>query len=158
MIVAAHQIVYWFSQDSNTTPPVCVAAYAGAAIAGSDPWQTGWTSFKFAKLLYVMPILFAYTPAILLKNWDATPPVAFPLVDVVFAFFSATVGTLAFSAMTMGYLVRRTTLPEWIFFAIATVLCFIPGVYTDLAGMGMVGLLWWWQKRTPAAGITPAAA
>ncbi len=147
MIVAAHQIVYWFSQDSNITPPVCVAAYAGAAIAGSDPWKTGWTSFKFAKLLYVMPFLFAYTPEILLKNWDATPPEAFPLMAVAMAFFSATAGTLAFSALTMGYLVRKTTLPEWVFFAVATVLCYIPGGVTDLTGIAMVGALWWWQKR-----------
>lgn len=147
MLVAAHQIVYWFSQDSNITPPVCVAAYAGAAIAGSDPWKTGWTSFKFAKLLYVMPFLFAYTPEILVKNWDAVPPEMFPLHDVAMAWFSATVGTLAFSALTMGYLVRRTTLPEWIFFAVATVLCFIPGLATDLAGIGMVAALWLWQKR-----------
>jgi TRAP-type uncharacterized transport system fused permease subunit len=147
MIVAAHQIVYWFSQDSNITPPVCVAAYAGAAIAGSDPWKTGWTSFKFAKLLYVMPFLFAYTPEILLRNWDVTPAVPYPFASVAFAFFSATAGTLAFSALTMGYLVRKTTLPEWLFFAVATVLCFVPGVLTDLAGIGMVVGLWWWQKR-----------
>jgi TRAP-type uncharacterized transport system fused permease subunit len=61
-------IVYWLSQDSNITPPVCVAAYAGAAIAGSDPWKTGWTAFKFAKLLYVMPLLFAFTPSILFQG------------------------------------------------------------------------------------------
>jgi len=67
-IVCAHMIVYWLSQDSNITPPVCVAAYAGAAIAGSDPWKTGWTAFKFAKLLYVMPLLFAFTPSILFQG------------------------------------------------------------------------------------------
>jgi len=147
MIVAAHQIVYWFSQDSNITPPVCVAAYAGAAIAGSDPWKTGWTSFKFAKLLYVMPFLFAYTPAILIKNWDAVPAQAFPAHEVVFAFFSATIGTLSFSALTMGYLVRRTTIVEWVFFAAATVLCYIPGVLTDVTGIVMVLALVFWQKR-----------
>lgn len=67
-IICAHMIVYWLSQDSNITPPVCVAAYAGAAIAGADPWKTGWTSFKFAKLLYVMPVLFAFTPSILFQG------------------------------------------------------------------------------------------
>lgn len=66
--VCAHMIVYWLSQDSNITPPVCVAAYAGAAIAGADPWKTGWTSFKYAKLLYVMPLLFAFTPSILFQG------------------------------------------------------------------------------------------
>ena len=70
-----------------------------------------------------------------------------PVTAVAFAFFSATAGTLAFSALTMGYLVRRTTAPEWLFFAAATVLCFIPGVVTDVSGIGMVAALWWWQKR-----------
>jgi TRAP transporter 4TM/12TM fusion protein len=158
MLIAAHQIVYWFSQDSNITPPVCVAAYAGAAIAGSDPWLTGWTSFKYAKLLYVMPFLFAYTPAILIYNWDTVPATPFPFVDVAFAFFSATLGTLAFSAMTMGYLVRKTTLPEWIFFASATVLCFVPGVVTDLTGIAMVLSLWWWQRRKNRREAFAAAA
>ncbi|MFU8818386.1 MAG: TRAP transporter fused permease subunit [Desulfurivibrio sp.] len=67
-LICAHMIVYWLSQDSNITPPVCVAAYAGAAIAGADPWKTGWTAFKFAKLLYVMPLLFAFTPSILFQG------------------------------------------------------------------------------------------
>ncbi|MCW8846746.1 MAG: TRAP transporter permease, partial [Gammaproteobacteria bacterium] len=74
VLIAAHMIVYWFSQDSNITPPVCVAAYAGAAIAGSDPWKTGWTAFKFAKLLYVVPILFAFTPQILFEGKPLTAP------------------------------------------------------------------------------------
>jgi TRAP transporter 4TM/12TM fusion protein len=147
MIIAAHQIVYWLSQDSNITPPVCVAAYAGAAIAGSDPWKTGWTSFKFAKLLYVMPFLFAFTPEILLKNWDVTPAEPFPFASVALTFFAATIGTLAFSALTMGYLVRRTTIIEWIFFAVATVLCYTPGLVTDSTGILMVLALIFWQKR-----------
>jgi TRAP transporter 4TM/12TM fusion protein len=74
VLIAAHMIVYWYSQDSNITPPVCVAAFAGAAIAGSDPWKTGWTAFKFAKLLYVMPILFAFTPAILFEGKAVVAP------------------------------------------------------------------------------------
>jgi TRAP transporter 4TM/12TM fusion protein len=147
MIIAAHQIVYWLSQDSNITPPVCVAAYAGAAIAGSDPWKTGWTSFKFAKLLYVMPFLFAFNPEILLKNWDVTPAEPYPFATVALTFFAATVGTLAFSALTMGYLVRRTTIIEWIFFAVATVLCYTPGLVTDSTGILMVLALIFWQKR-----------
>jgi TRAP-type uncharacterized transport system fused permease subunit len=69
------------------------------------------------------------------------------LTDVAFSFFSATAGTLAFSALTMAYLVRRTTILEWIFFAVATFLCFTPTLITDLTGIGMVAALWWWQKR-----------
>ena len=63
-------IVYWLSQDSNITPPVCIAAFAGATIAGANMWRTAFTSFKFAKFLYLAPFMFAYIPAFSL---DAPP-------------------------------------------------------------------------------------
>jgi TRAP transporter 4TM/12TM fusion protein len=205
VLIAAHMIVYWFSQDSNITPPVCVAAYAGAAIAGSDPWKTGWTSFKFAKLLYVMPLLFAFTPAILFEGKPLLSP-AFQdeimgamvteihvnagdsvnkgdLIATVLdgeemkqvtasrsgiikemtisggqfldsnqvlaetrakpfavfsSLFSAFLGTMAFSALTMLYLIRKTNWYEWTALAAATVLLFWPGFLTD--GLGLVGV------------------
>ncbi|NQU63080.1 MAG: TRAP transporter fused permease subunit, partial [SAR324 cluster bacterium] len=56
--IAAHMIVYWLSQDSNITPPVCIAAFAGATIAQANMWKTAFTSFKFAKFLYLGPFLF----------------------------------------------------------------------------------------------------
>ena len=68
--VAAHMIVYWLSQDSNITPPVCIAAFAGATIAKANMWKTAFTSFKFAKFLYLAPFMFAYIPAFSL---DAEP-------------------------------------------------------------------------------------
>ncbi|MEF3274363.1 MAG: TRAP transporter fused permease subunit [Chloroflexus sp.] len=144
-LLAAHMIVYWFSQDSNITPPVCVAAYAGAAIAGADPWKTGWTSFKFAKLLYVMPILFAFTPEILLIGTSGQPLVDVEWGKVAMSWFSATLGTIAFSVVSMFYLVRKTTWWEWIIAAFGTFLCFWPSLVTDLVGVALVGGIWFWQ-------------
>jgi TRAP transporter 4TM/12TM fusion protein len=60
--VAAHMIVYWLSQDSNITPPVCIAAFAGATIAKANMWKTAFSSFKFAKFLYLSPFLFGFVP------------------------------------------------------------------------------------------------
>ncbi|MDY0374746.1 MAG: TRAP transporter fused permease subunit [Desulfobacterium sp.] len=60
--LAAHMIVYWLSQDSNITPPVCIAAFAGATIAKANMWKTAFTAFKFAKFLYIGPLIFAYVP------------------------------------------------------------------------------------------------
>jgi len=70
--VAAHMIVYWLSQDSNITPPVCIAAFAGATIAKANMWRTAFASFKFAKFLYLGPFLFGFVPAFSLNgsNWD----------------------------------------------------------------------------------------
>lgn len=63
-LLTAHLIIFWLSQDSNVTPPVCLAAFTAAAIAGSRPMATGFESWKIAKGLYIVPLLFAYTPLI----------------------------------------------------------------------------------------------
>lgn len=63
-LLIAHLIVFWLSQDSNVTPPICLAAFAAAGIAGSKPMATGFQSWKIAKGLYIVPLMFAYTPLI----------------------------------------------------------------------------------------------
>lgn len=63
-LLTAHLIVFWLSQDSNVTPPVCLAAFAAAGIAKSPPMATGLESWKIAKGLYIVPLIFAYTPLI----------------------------------------------------------------------------------------------
>jgi TRAP transporter 4TM/12TM fusion protein len=149
VLIASHMIVYWFSQDSNITPPVCVAAYAGAAIAGSDPWKTGWTSFKFAKMLYIGPFLFAFVPGFLLGgSW----------FDVVVAYITITLGTIAFGAVTMGYMLCPTKVYEWAIFALATALLYFPGllswatgleiprILVSVVGLGLVVLVYFSQK------------
>ncbi|MGD8834302.1 MAG: TRAP transporter fused permease subunit [Desulfobacteraceae bacterium] len=86
--VAAHMIVYWLSQDSNITPPVCIAAFAGATIAKANMWRTAFSSFKFAKFLYLGPFLFGYVPAFSLdgSGWD-----------IVKAFILIAAGTFGYS-------------------------------------------------------------
>jgi TRAP transporter 4TM/12TM fusion protein len=71
-MIAAHMIVYWLSQDSNISPPVCIAAFAGAAIAKANMWRTAFVAFKFAKFLYIGPFLFGYVPEFSLNGslWD----------------------------------------------------------------------------------------
>lgn len=64
MLLSAHLVIFWLSQDSNVTPPVCLASFAAAGIAGTQPMATGLTSWKVAKGLYLVPVLFAYSPLI----------------------------------------------------------------------------------------------
>ena len=70
--IAAHMIVYWLSQDSNISPPVCIAAFAGATIAKAPMWRTAFSAFKFAKFLYLGPFLFGFVPEFSLQGdfWD----------------------------------------------------------------------------------------
>lgn len=63
-LLTAHLIIFWLSQDSNVTPPVSLAAFAAAGIAGASPMHSGFQAWRLAKALYLIPLLFAYTPLI----------------------------------------------------------------------------------------------
>jgi len=91
--IAAHMIVYWLSQDSNITPPVCIAAFAGATIAKANMWRTAFSSFKFAKFLYLGPFLFGYVPGFSLDG---------SAMDIVKAFVLILFGTWAYSYILSG--------------------------------------------------------
>jgi len=91
--IAAHMIVYWLSQDSNITPPVCIAAFAGATIAKANMWKTAFTAFKFAKFLYLGPFLFGYVPAFSLDGSST---------DIIVAFVLILFGTWAYSWLLSG--------------------------------------------------------
>ena len=138
-VIAAHLIIFWLSQDSNITPPVALGAYAGAAIARADPWKTGWACFKFAKLLYVMPLLFAYTHIL----FTGGTPVQYALSVV-----SAVVGTVIFSMVTMGYFVRKTHWYEWILLALAAFLAYIYNIWTFVLAIVIVVIIYIVQKRS----------
>jgi len=91
--IAAHMIVYWLSQDSNITPPVCIAAFAGATIAKANMWKTAFTAFKFAKFLYLGPFLFGYVPTFSLNGGT---------MDIVITFALIIVGTWAYAWLLSG--------------------------------------------------------
>lgn len=91
-LLSAHMIIFWLSQDSNVTPPVCLTAFAAAAIAKTPPMATGFTSWRIAKGLYIVPLLFAYTPFL---AGDVTAAVT------IFAF--GTVGIYGLTATMEGH-------------------------------------------------------
>ncbi len=100
-LLAAHMIIFWLSQDSNVTPPVCLAAFAASSIAGSKPMATGFASWKLAKGLYILPVLFAYT-GLISGTWGER--------FLVFGF--ALFGLFAFAAFTTRYFFRPRSLLE----------------------------------------------
>ena len=101
--VTAHMIIFWFSLDSCYTPPVCIPAYTAAAIAQADPMKTGWTSFRAAKGLYVIPFLFAYSPAILLNG---------SVAEIILVVLTTGIALVAGMAGLSGYLIGKTTWVE----------------------------------------------
>jgi TRAP transporter 4TM/12TM fusion protein len=91
--IAAHMIVYWLSQDSNITPPVCIAAFAGATIAKANMWKTAFSAFKFAKFLYLGAFLFGYVPGFTLNG---------STMDIVKSFVLIMIGTYGYSWILSG--------------------------------------------------------
>ncbi|MDD1780848.1 TRAP transporter permease [Enterovibrio sp. ZSDZ35] len=92
-LLAAHLIIFWLSQDSNVTPPVCLTAFAAATIAKTPPMATGFKAWKIAKGLYLVPLLMAYTPL-----------VAGDFQQVVIVTLFAVIGVWALIAGLEGYL------------------------------------------------------
>ncbi|NRF24820.1 TRAP transporter permease [Vibrio coralliilyticus] len=92
-LLSAHLIIFWLSQDSNVTPPVCLTAFAAATIARTPPMRTGFTAWKIAKGLYLVPLLIAYSGIV---SWDT--------VSVLEAGGFAILGTYAFVGAMEGYL------------------------------------------------------
>lgn len=137
-VIVAHLIIFWLSQDSNITPPVALGAYAGAAIARADPWKTGWACFKFAKMLYIMPLLFAYTHILL----EGT------LLQNTFSVSTALVGTIIFSILTMGYYIRKTHWYETILLAFSAFLTFTNVIWMFILGLGILGTVSYVQKKS----------
>lgn len=92
-LLAAHMIIFWLSQDSNVTPPVALAAFTAAGIAGEKPMPTGLTAWKLAKGLYLIPLLFAYTPLVS-GSWTEALYVAVFALGGLYAFAGVLEGWL----------------------------------------------------------------
>ncbi|HKY08861.1 MAG TPA: TRAP transporter large permease subunit, partial [Candidatus Binatia bacterium] len=139
-LLTAHLIILWLSLDSNITPPVALGPFAAAAIAGADPMKTGWSCFRFAKIIYVMPVLMAYTHLL----FTGTP------MENLLAVISATVGTVTFSILSTAFFVVRMTVVEFILLALGTVLAFIPSPLTITGGVAIYAAIYFWQRRRVA--------
>jgi len=142
-LLAAHMIIFWYSQDANVTPPVCLAAYSAAGIAGSKPMETGLAAWKLAKGLYIIPLLFAYSP-LLFEG---------PLVEVIWAAVSGTLGLLAFTVAMEGYLLRPLRIWERGIWGAATLALLWPNHWSKVAGFMVICSLYAAQRlarRSPA--------
>jgi TRAP-type uncharacterized transport system fused permease subunit len=129
-------IIFWYSQDANVTPPVCLAAYSAAGIAGASAMQTGMAAWRLAKGLYIIPLLFAYTP-LLFEG---------PVYAVITTAVSATLGLFAFTVTTERYLLRRLHFWEQGLLAVASLGLLWPNALSRIVGFLILGILYAAQK------------
>ncbi len=125
-VLAAHMFVFYYAMLSNITPPVALAAYAAAAVADSEPFQTGVTAVKLGIAAYIVPFMFVYGPALLL--------IGDPL-QIVLAAITAVVGVYGLAVASIGYYRIKVSIPERILFAAAALMLISANIRMDIAGM-----------------------
>ena len=131
--VAAHFFVFYFGIVADLTPPVALAAYAGAAIAQANPMKTALTATKLAIGAFIVPYVFALNPAMLFV--DTT---AFEVITICITSF---VGICAISAALEGYLLHHMNPVQRVMSAAGGLLLIYPGLITDSIGLGLVAIV-----------------
>lgn len=122
--LAAHMFIFYFGMMAMVTPPVALAAYAAASVAGSDIMKTSWAAFRFALVGFTLPFIFVYRPELLLmSNEGGFPPVG----DILAAVIIAVLGILTFAAGIAGFLFSKTPTVERVLMFVASALMLAPG-------------------------------
>lgn len=147
--IAAHLYVLYFGMMSMITPPIAIAAFAAASLAKAPAMATGWAAMKFGWVAYIIPLLFVFSPTLLLNGAP---------LEIALAVTTAVVGVWLVSIGLAGYFAGRLT--SWVraLFALAGLLALIPSgafpqaVVTDVIGVACGFLLMGWQlmSRKPA--------
>ena len=143
-VVAAHFFVFYFGIVADITPPVALAAYAGSAIAKSDPMKTGINATKLAIAAFIVPYIFAYSPALLFENvsgwWEVTQ-----------ICISALLGIFGIAAALNGHLYKKVPWYFRLLLVVGGLGMMIPGTLTDVVGLALVAIVvvvqYWSAKR-----------
>jgi TRAP-type uncharacterized transport system fused permease subunit len=124
--IAAHMFVFYFAILSAITPPVALAAYAAAGLAGDSPMKIGWTAVGLGLSTFFVPFIFVYNPELLGVG---------PIFYILLASGTAVLGVSMISAATIGYLLRPLPLLERLLLMGGGLTLIIPGLFTDLIGL-----------------------
>ena len=141
-LLSAHMVIFWLSQDSNVTPPVCLAAFTAAAIAKAPPMKTGFYSWKIAKGLYFVPLIIAYTP-FLSGNWP----------EMLQIFFFSIFGLWALSAGIEGYWENKLNIAlRLLVLGTGVILLWPTPVWVNLIALAVFAVLFTWNIKGPKTG------
>ena len=143
-VLAAHMFAFYFGIVADVTPPVALAAYAGAGIAGANPMRTGVIAAKLAIAAFIVPYIFVLAPELLMIN--ATP------FTICYSAFTAIVGMWGASMAMIGFCNNLLNIPQRILFLVGGICMIIPGVFTDGIGVALVAVAYVWQRMNKVKG------
>jgi TRAP transporter 4TM/12TM fusion protein len=135
--IAAHMFAFYYAIISAITPPVALAVYAGAGLAGSNIWKTGLAAVRIGAPGFIIPFMFAYEPSLLFVGsaWE-----------IISSFISASIGVIMLAGGLIGWFVWKTHIVERLLLVAGAVLLIKPGIYTDIVGLIFLGLVIVLQK------------
>ncbi len=131
--ISANMFVFYFGIVADITPPVALAAYAGSAIAKSDPMKTAFNATRLAIAAFLVPYIFCLNPSMLLIHTTGLQ-----VVNIVITSF---IGMFAIAVACEGYMLRPVNAVWRIICAVSGLLMLYPGLVTDLIGIGVLVLL-----------------
>lgn len=140
--LVAHFFVFYFACLSNLTPPVCLAAFTAAGIAGASPYKVGWTSTRLGVAGFLVPFLAVYSPMLMFAG-------KFSALELTEAIVTAVIGVIALSAALENWMFRECKLWERAILFVGALMLMIPGVVTDIVGGVAVTVVYFSQKRNP---------
>lgn len=149
-LLAAHMFVMYVASKSSITPPVAIASYAAAAVAGTDPWRTSLVAFRLGLSVFIIPFMFVYGPELLGMA---------PALEVAAVVVTATIGILALSVACIGWLFVDLSWYERVIAFGASLLLIQPNLTTDSAGFAVFGglaLLGFLRSRRRRAALSDA--
>ncbi|WP_293736432.1 TRAP transporter permease [uncultured Phascolarctobacterium sp.] len=143
-VLAAHMFAFYFGIVADVTPPVALAAYAGAGIAGANPMRTGVIAAKLAIAAFIVPYIFVLAPELLMIN--ATP------LTITYSAVTAIIGMWGASMAMIGFCQNLLNLPQRLMFLVGGICMIIPGTLTDAIGIGLIAVAYLWQRTNKIKG------
>jgi TRAP transporter 4TM/12TM fusion protein len=137
--LAAHLFIFFFALVSDLTPPVAPGAFVAAGIAGADMMKTAWMACRLGLAVYILPYMFVYNNALLLKGDPG---------EIILAALTAFIGVYALACGIQGYMFRPARIYERILFFLAALALISPWWFSDLLGTAILLGLAFIQKPT----------
>jgi TRAP transporter 4TM/12TM fusion protein len=144
--LTAHMFVFYFGIIADITPPVALAAFAGSAIAKSDPIKTGINASKLAIAAFLIPYMFVINPQILLIDTTG--------LEILQITITSLIGMFGIGIAMEGYIIGKVSLILRVLFLLGGLALIDPGLYTDLIGMAVIGAgiaYQWFKYKRPTA-------
>lgn len=143
-VLAAHMFAFYFGIVADVTPPVALAAYAGAGIAGANPMRCGVIAAKLAIAAFIVPYIFVLAPELLMINATA--------FTITYSALTAIIGMWGVSMSMIGFCQNLLNLPQRLAFLVGGVCMIIPGTLTDGIGIALIIVTFFWQKTNKIKG------